>query len=194
MKIQSAARTALGAAVVGLIFSLIQVITMAVQLANDGYYWARIALAVVSGLKWVYIGLIVFFIFFLFRSSSLVKGAWGLGAGALVQLAFAAWNSYLLFSDPQWGEWLGSNIYLFLIELAVPLALLVFSILLARNPKGTAVRYVALLAGLALLVTIAYQVFILRQFDIFTLFDIASASFIAQWFWVLFLEWKSFEI
>ena len=40
MKIQSAARTALGAAVVGLIFSLIQVITMAVQLANDGYYWA----------------------------------------------------------------------------------------------------------------------------------------------------------
>lgn len=194
MKNQSAARTALGAAVVALIFSLIQVVTMAVQLANDGYYWARIALAVFSGLKWVYIGLVIFFIFLLFRSHSVAKGAWVLGVCALIQLAFALWNSYLYISDPQWREWLGSNVFLFLIELAVPLALIVFSILLARNLKGAVLRYVALLTVLALLITIAYQVFLLRQFDVFTLFDIACASFIAQWFWVLFLEWKRAEI
>lgn len=194
MKIQAITKTALGSAAVGLIFSVIPLVTMALRLADNGYHWTRTALILFSGMKWVYIGLIILFVLIIFRPQSVAKGAWALGICSIIQLALAAWNIYLFFSDPEWTELLGSHIYFFLIELAVPLALLVFSILMTKNLKGKALRYTALITGLALLVTIAYQVFVLRQYDVFTIFDIVCAGFIAQWFWVLFLEWKTMEI
>lgn len=194
MKIKSITKTALGAALVGFIFSMIQLVNMAMKLSNNGYHWTHFALILFSGMKWVYIGLIILFLLILFRPQSVGKGAWALGICSIIQLVLAAWNVNLFFTDPQWTELLGNNVYFFLIDLAVPLALLVFSILMAKNIKGTALRFAALFTGLALLVTIAYQVFVLRQSDVFTIFDIVSAGLIAQWFWVLFLEYKTMEL
>jgi hypothetical protein len=194
MKFKSITKTALGAALVGFIFSMIQLVTMAMKLSNNGYHWTHIALILFSGMKWVYIGLIILFLLILFRPQSVAKGAWALGICSIIQLVLAAWNVNLFFTDPQWTELLGNNVYFFLIDLAVPLALLVFSILMAKNIKGTALRSAALFTGLALLVTIAYTVFVLRQSDVFTIFDIVSAGLIAQWFWVLFLEYKTLEL
>lgn len=194
MKIQTITKTALGAAVMGLIFSVMQLVTVAIQLAEAGSPWTRIALILFSGMKWVYIGLIILFALIIFRPQSVAKGAWALGICSVLQLILSAWNVYLFFSDPEWVELLGSNIYFVLVELAVPIALLVFSILLAAKNRGTALRLSALFSGLALLVSILYQAFFYGQFDVFTIFDIVSAAFIAQWFWMLFLEWKTLKI
>lgn len=194
MKIKSITMTALGAAVMGLIISVIQLVTFAIQLAESGSLWTRIALIIFSGMKWVYIGLIILFVLIVFRPQSLVKGAWVLGICSFVQLFLAAWNIYLFFSEPEWVELLGGNIYFVLIELAVPITLLVFSILLAAENRGAAVRLTALFTCLALMVSIMYQVFFYGQFDVYSIFDMVSAAFVSQWFWVLFLEWKTLKI
>ena len=89
---------------------------------------------------------------------------------------------------------LGNDIYYVLIELVVPLTLLAFSLLLASAPRGQALRITTLLTGLALLVSILHQAFFYGLFDVYSIFDIVSTAFIAQWFWVLFLEWKSVKI
>jgi hypothetical protein len=194
MKIKTITKTALGAAAVGLLFSLIQLVNLAIRLADSGSPWTRIALVLFSGMKWVYIGLIILFVLIIFRPQSVAKGAWALGFCSVIQLTLAAWNIYLFFSAPEWVEFLGGNIYFVLIELAVPITLLVFSILLVAKNRGMALRLTALLTGLALLITIMYQAFLYGPFDVFTIFDIISAAFVAQWFWVLFLEWKTIQI
>ncbi len=89
---------------------------------------------------------------------------------------------------------LGNDIYYVLLELVVPLTLLVFSLLLASAPRGLALRITALLTGLALLASILHQAFFYGLFDVYPIIDIVSAAFIAQWFWVLFLEWKTMRI
>lgn len=194
MKIKSITMTALGAAVMGLIFSVIQLVTFAIQLAEAGNPWTRIAIMIFSGMKWVYIGLIILFALLIFRPQSLAKGAWVLGICSFIQLFLSAWNIYLFFSDPVWVELLGSNIYFVLIELAAPITLLVFSSLLAAQSRGTALRLTSLFTSLALLVSVIYQVFFYGQFDVYSIFDMVSTAFVSQWFWVLFLEWKTMKI
>ena len=194
MKIQTITKTALGAAALGFIFSMIQLVTMAIQLADDGYLWTRIVLFFFTGMKWVYIGLIILFIIIIFRPQSLVKGAWALGISSVIQLFLSAWTVYLYFAAATGERMLGNDIYYVLLELVVPLTLLVFSLLLASAPRGLALRITALLTGLALLVSILHQAFFYGLFDVYSIFDIVSTAFIAQWFWVLFLERKSVKI
>ena len=128
-----------------------------------------------------------FFHLFLVPVLFVVKGAWGLGQ-ALVQLALPPGTATFIFRPPVGSGW-GA------ISICSSLNWLCLWHCLFQHPPGQEPEGDRWACGFAcrpaLLVTIAYQVFILRQFDIFTLFDIASASFIAQWFWVLFLEWRA---
>ena len=193
MKIHTTAKTALGAAIVGFIFTTIDGITFARALAELGSPGGQAVLAFLASLRWTYMGLIAFLYHLIFRPQSKRRGIWALGAGAAIQLAFSFQSVYFFFSKIYWYELLGGGVHIALIGLVVPTALLAFAILWGLDPGGLALRVGALVTTLALLMGILYQVLIFGQIDVFSIFDAVSAALVAQWFWVLFLEWKTME-
>lgn len=190
MKIQTAAKTALGAAAVGFTFTTISIVSFLIPLVNAGAPWPQVLLVFFANLKWLHIGFVLFFSFLLLRPETPGKGVWALGISALVQLAFSCWSVHLFFSDPEWHELLGVNIYIVLVELLAPLSVLAFSVLFRKRPPGLGLRLLALFTALALLLNIVYQVLFFGQFDVFSIFDAVATAFVAQWFWLLFLEWR----
>ena len=188
MRFQSATKTALGAAAIASILTFVQSILTAVDLLKARVPLAQTILVLMSGVSWIFFGLLTLFLILTFWPQSQRKGTIALGGSALVQLIFALWRVYLILTVPQWHSLLGYRTYFVLVELAAPLVLLVFSYFLAQKDRGPGLRVTALVAVISLVVGVIYQTFFLGQFDVFAIFDGVATAFIAQWFWVLFLE------
>lgn len=189
MKILSTTKSAFGAAVLGLAFSLVEVISSLVTAAKAGALYDIIP--ILGDLRWSFIGMVVFFSILIFRPENKKKGLRAVlflcGIQSLLLLA----KIYLLFS--LFHEELGSTIYFAFLELVVPIALLVFALFMQYKPEHRGGRYASLAVVLAFVISVAYQVLLLGNFDVFTIVGSVSAGFIAQWFFVLFIEWKAVE-
>lgn len=188
MRLQSTTRTALGAAVLGLVFSLVEFITRVV--GSDGLLAAIVSF--LGDLKWSYAGLVILFSVLLFKPHQKKKGLFILAALCGQQLLFLLGKVLPLFSLFRRAE-LGAPAYLVFSELLVPAVLLVFALLWRQKPKEFVTRLAALAVVLALVASVFYQVLILGLFDVYTIVGGVSAGFIATWFWSLFIDWKAVE-
>lgn len=186
LRILSTTKSAFGAAVLGLAFSLVEAISNLVSAA-----WQDV-IPILGDLRWSFIGMIILFSILIFKPEKKNKGLMAVLLLCGIQTLLLLAKIYLLFS--WFHEELGSTIYFVFLELVVPIALMVFAAFMQYKPEHWGGRYTSLATVLAFVISVVYQVLLLGNFDVFTIVGSVSAGFVAQWFWVLFMEWKIVDL
>lgn len=192
MNFRTAAKLGLGTLLAGIAISTFHTIGILNQIAElSSVTWLDLTYFFFGATNWIYFGLISLFCFIIFSPGLQKTGVVITGIAALLQTVFSGIDIYSIVWFPLDG--MGHYVWLTYVKMAAALAVLVFAILVLLRPAGRAAKFAALAAGLAVIAGALVQVSSL-SLDGLVLAEIISATFVAQWFWVLFLNWDKVRL
>lgn len=188
MNIKFATKLALLAAIIRASQSLYLAANFATNL-GDLLFQTGWILPFLANVDWLHSGLSLFLATILFRPRAVGMGLGGLVAGALIQAGVAINSLLPILYIESYREALGDQKFIAYLGAILPLMVLVFALVYFVKP-GWPVRTVAFLIGLASMTNLLLQIGIYPLNWIF-LIKIVAVTFVAQWFWLLFLQGKA---